>query len=274
MSKFRLLGIYREKRFSPGTFAQKDAAVLREVLLRFEKSNLPVETKAIRGEDLPAIGFEADLVLTMAQSEESLQKLESWNLADNIVNSVPAVRNCYRELMVAILAEAGVLFPKAVVLSLNDLEQSKELPFPCPMWIKRGDVHAMEKGDVVKISGKEKMPGVLEHFRCRNIKRITLQEHVEGKVYKFYGVGRGDFFRVYREGKGGKVSSGWVNDLQKLAIKAAESLGLEVYGGDAIIDSLGKIHIIDMNDWPSFSPCCEEAAEAIFRYVTSKWQLT
>lgn len=274
MNKYRLLGVYREKRFSPGTFAEKDAAVLREVLLRFGKSNLPLETRTICGEDLPAIELQPDLVLTMAQSEESLQKLGSWNLECKIVNSVAGVRNCYRELMVPVLSEASVMFPMTVILSLDDLEHNRKIPFPYPVWLKRGDVHAMEEGDVVRIDDKEMLPRVLGHFRRRNITRITVQEHVEGEVYKFYGVGRGDFFRVYPEKKGDKVTAGWINEMQRVAIRAAEVLGLEVYGGDAVIDSSGKICLIDMNDWPSFSPCRKDAAEAIFRYVTDKWQLT
>ena len=45
--------------------------------------------------------------------------------------------------------------------------------------------------------------------------------------------------------------------------RLAQLVGIEVYGGDAIIDSEGRFYIIDFNDWPSFSRCRDEAAEAI-----------
>ena len=36
-----------------------------------------------------------------------------------------------------------------------------------------------------------------------------------------------------------------------------------IYGGDVIIGSDGIARLIDLNDWPSFSACREEAADAI-----------
>ena len=32
----------------------------------------------------------------------------------------------------------------------------------------------------------------------------------------------------------------------------------------------GEIRIIDFNDWPSFAPCCEQAAEAIATLIVNK----
>ncbi|MFS6554926.1 hypothetical protein VPJ68_05445, partial [Parabacteroides distasonis] len=40
-----------------------------------------------------------------------------------------------------------------------------------------------------------------------------------------------------------------------------------MYGGDAIVTADGNFVIIDFNDWPSFSRCRDEAAEAIAEYV-------
>jgi hypothetical protein len=45
----------------------------------------------------------------------------------------------------------------------------------------------------------------------------------------------------------------------------ATSIGVIVYGGDAIVRSDGSFVIIDFNDWPTFSPCREEAAKAIIK---------
>ena len=53
---------------------------------------------------------------------------------------------------------------------------------------------------------------------------------------------------------------------------AAETLGLFVYGGDAIIGRDGSITIIDVNDWPSFAPVREEASRAIADLIFRKAQ--
>ena len=54
-----------------------------------------------------------------------------------------------------------------------------------------------------------------------------------------------------------------VSALQSEVERLAQLVGIEVYGGDAIIDRKGRFYIIDFNDWPSFSRCRDEAAEAI-----------
>ena len=50
--------------------------------------------------------------------------------------------------------------------------------------------------------------------------------------------------------------------------------GITVFGGDCIITPDGKINIIDLNDWPSFSPCAEEASEAIAAAVAETIETT
>ena len=50
-------------------------------------------------------------------------------------------------------------------------------------------------------------------------------------------------------------------------VRLSQLVGVEVFGGDAIIDEQGRFYIIDFNDWPSFSRCREEAAMAIAQCV-------
>ena len=51
---------------------------------------------------------------------------------------------------------------------------------------------------------------------------------------------------------------------------ACEELNVMVYGGDCIVSPDGQITIIDFNDWPSFAPCCNEAAQHIAKSVYAK----
>jgi len=272
LSKYRLLGVYREKRFSPG-MVEKDAAVLRGVLERLLAADLPLMIESVEGEKLPEFTYQPDFVLTMAQSSESLGKLDSWNTGTRIINSVRGVRNCYREAMISILRECNAPCPDAVVLSLNEINADFEPVYPYPVWLKRSDVHAMSEGDVVKVRNKEELSRAIDHFGEKGIKKIVVQKHVEGRVFKFYGVGKGDFFRVYSQENEELEDYNFVSNLKKVAFSVAEALELEIFGGDAVLDQKERIHIIDMNDWPSFSACCNEAAEAIFQYVTNKWKL-
>ena len=59
--------------------------------------------------------------------------------------------------------------------------------------------------------------------------------------------------------------------LQTAAERAATISGLSVYGGDAIVQADGSFYIIDFNDWPSFSPCVNAAAEAISQLILSDY---
>jgi D-alanine-D-alanine ligase-like ATP-grasp enzyme len=53
--------------------------------------------------------------------------------------------------------------------------------------------------------------------------------------------------------------------------RAAAALGLEVYGGDAIVTASGRIVLLDLNAWPSFALYREEAAERIAEYLTRRF---
>jgi glutathione synthase/RimK-type ligase-like ATP-grasp enzyme len=56
-----------------------------------------------------------------------------------------------------------------------------------------------------------------------------------------------------------------------LARQAASALGLEIYGGDAIVSEGGAMTIIDLNAWPSFALYREEAAERIASYLAERF---
>lgn len=58
--------------------------------------------------------------------------------------------------------------------------------------------------------------------------------------------------------------------LKKYSNDAADALGIDIYGGDAIISFKGDIHLIDVNDWPSFAPCRDEASVYIARCIYEK----
>lgn len=123
-----------------------------------------------------------------------------------------------------------------------------------PCWVKRNG-YAEEPSDVVFAATEEERRRALEAMHSRGISDIVCQRHREGREVKCYGVGR-TFFRP--EG---------CPALHTKALEAARRLGLDVWGADAIVSADGETHLIDINDWPSFSRCREEAAKAIAHYA-------
>src|SRR5271154_3972084 len=102
----RALGIYREPEFSPGKVGH-DAAILDTVLVELKRHG--VEVSAISAarfvDDSPA---GADLVLAMCQGERALGRLVALEQQGAIaVNSALAIRNCYRDLLLAGPGQAG-----------------------------------------------------------------------------------------------------------------------------------------------------------------------
>jgi hypothetical protein len=60
--------------------------------------------------------------------------------------------------------------------------------------------------------------------------------------------------------------------LRRAAFGAAAALGLEIFGGDAIIQPDGAPVIIDINAWPSYARYRDRAAQAIADLLTVRFQ--
>lgn len=262
---FPILGVYREQLFSPGMI-QEDAAILDITLSKLAQRGC--ETYARRAETLEIVS-PPGLVLSLAQSEHALGVLGRWQESGTpVINSVSSIRNCYRRNLVPLLKKENLPVPEGRIVSLGELELTG-LSFDgfARYWLKRGDVHAIQPGDVMPVASSRELVTALGHFRRHGIKDVLVQEHVEGEVVKFYGVGPDEYFIAFSASTGKKIDF-LVKELSKIARLSAKAVGLEVYGGDAIFTPEGEVILIDLNDWPSFSRCRESAAEAIVGYVT------
>jgi hypothetical protein len=143
-----------------------------------------------------------------------------------------------------------------------------------PVWVKRGDVHNTQEGDVV-FAETEAVERSAASTRGDRAGRAPA--HVAGDLSKFYGVGRsprraepGWFRWFYHKDQtlaGHPLDPG---RLAALANAAAGALGLEVYGGDAIATRDGLV-LLDLNAWPSFALYRDEAAPAIAAYLALRF---
>ncbi|MDE7089400.1 MAG: hypothetical protein K2O54_04710, partial [Prevotella sp.] len=125
-----------------------------------------------------------------------------------------------------------------------------------------------------------------EAFCKRGVTDHVVMAHVTGDLVKFYGVRGTGFFRYFYPTDDGETKFGDeqyngqahhysfdTSQLQADVDRLAGAVGLDVYGGDCIVRADGTYCIIDFNDWPSFSRCRDEAAEAIASLVKVKFRI-
>jgi glutathione synthase/RimK-type ligase-like ATP-grasp enzyme len=202
----------------------------------------------------------------MCQGRSALDRLMDWERNGATIMSSPrAARNTHRDMLPQQMRNAAINFPSTRLLDAIQ-HQSGAAEFKGPIWLKRGDVHAAVAADVQRLEDHAQLADALDEFQKRGISTVALQAHCSGDELKFYGIGDGDFFYWYysREPRGHSFDS---KALQQLAARAAAATGLDIYGGDVIVDRLGNLTLIDLNDWPSFAPCRDAAADAIANLI-------
>ena len=67
-----------------------------------------------------------------------------------------------------------------------------------------------------------------------------------------------------------RVTRSTPRTLRDIACRAASALGLDIWGGDAIVTPAGEIFLIDVNAWPSFALYREEAADRIAAHLAAR----
>jgi len=208
---------------------------------------------------------EAPVYITMGRRPHVLEMLaEKEREGCVVVNGSAAVQLCQkRGLLEEKLRQAGVPMPTEAVSNGS-------------YWLKRGDAPVQSVEDILFVKDKGQLEQALQQFHDRGIQDVVVSPHVEGDLVKFYGVMGTIFFHVGYPGDEGRSKLGHEQlngkphhyafseeQLKNMAERAATACGLTVYGGDAIVRPDGSFVIIDFNDWPSFSTCRKEAAEAI-----------
>lgn len=263
----RVVAIYRSSTYSPGRHRNNDAAIMDATTARLADNGWSIERLG-EGDVEAGIIPDADLYLNMCQGGVASARLLGLEERGAVILNRPSsVLGCHRHRLVRTLDASGLPFPVTVMLPTVEAPLFEtDLP-DGDFWVKRGDVHAQEAADVVRTS-RDALAGVLASFGERGVKQVAVQAHVPGPVLKFYGVGDGSLFHAFRE-DGRPVDGDTVdlNVLRRLAFAAARSVGLGVFGGDAVVPTRTHPTLVDLNDWPSFAPVREEAATAIAEFA-------
>ena len=262
----QLTGIYRATTFSPFQHAENDRLILAETTRELQRMGCRIDM--ISEEEVGHRPITAPVVYSMCQGPRANHLLT--HLHDRgrlLINSPAAVLNCYRQNLYPLLGRDCTLVPRTRLVYCDDPGNLERFFVDGgSVWVKRGDVHSTGDGDVVKVSSLDACRRVLADFRARGIRDAAIQQHTTGQVVKFYGVVGTHFFRHYTEADR-KVSRMSFSRFRPTIETVVRRMGLEVYGGDAVLTEDGQVKVIDINDWPSFASFRGEAAQAIAQRI-------
>lgn len=262
----RVLAIYRAERFSPNS-VERDKAILDAAGGRLQAAGFDVD---YINESVLTSQTEADVFLTMGRTLPVLEILDGKERNGAVViNSPMAIRACARDTIDRIMRTNGI--PAA------------PLHGTAGYWLKRGDEAAQCRDDVRYAACESDMLKVREEFASRGVNRVVTTAHVEGDLIKFYGVAGAGFFRHFYPTDDGymkfddELANGEarhyafsVEALRRDTERLAALAGTDIYGGDCIVRGDGSYAIIDFNDFPSFSRCRADAADAIAGLVVKR----
>ena len=263
-----ILAIGRAERFSPNS-VEKDAAILEYVCNELSDAGFVVRTiNEVAIESLPS---DITACITMGRCTDTLTRLaEMQRNGVTVINCPESIALCCnRRQVTETLKNAGVNVPA---------ETGSH-----GYWLKRADGVAEGPGDIRFAADDAELHSTMDSMIRDGISDVMVSAHIQGDLIKFYGVRGSGFFRTFYPGDDGQ----WKFDderrngrpqhhcfstagLHGMAEKAAEATCTDVYGGDAIIQADGTAVIIDFNDWPSFSRCRKEAAQAIAALVMER----
>lgn len=275
----RCWGVYRELAHSPGRETD-DAEILRATAEELRTRGYDVTLKS--PDELPESSSAEDappFLFVMCERIPIVERLAAWERRGaRIVNRPSGIRNTDRERTIALFGRHGVPFPESVLVETA----AGRAAFPGPCWTKRGDVHATDEGDVAFAGDEDALAENLERLSDRGIARAVVQRHVAGDLVKFYGVAglaegdeRPSWFQWFYHRDQTLANHPFDEDaLAAATTKAAAALGLEVYGGDAIVARSGAISVIDLNAWPSFALFRSQAAAHIAALLAARFART
>ncbi len=270
----KCLAILRELTNSPNRESD-DALILKATMehLRIQRVSATIMTpEQADGEDF--LGW--DMIVPMCESYSRLRRLDAWERVGRavIVNRPASVLACYRARMLAAFRERpGVLMPETELRPTQGAATPDEPAFDMSRgaWVKRGDVHNTCSHDVVFARDMKDVDAIRQDFQRREIPTMLIQRHIDGDLVKFYGVGPGQWFTwFYHDPHSARRLPFELEDLAAQAETGAAALGLEIYGGDAIVSQGGPIYLIDVNSWPSFARVRDEASVQIARRLRAR----
>ena len=280
MSDIKIAGILRAGVYSPNHIGN-DAAILNAVAEQLRKRGC--EVKIYSEEQFLAGKVDENIIINMCRDPRSISLLQKReDNGDVVINSGYGIENCTRERMTRILVGSNIPHPDSIIVNTDEMIKARLKNLEISQcWIKRADQHAMHKEDVTFVRHAVEAQEVLQEYFLRGIKRAVINRHINGQLVKFYGVKNQPFFYIFYPQENLVSQSRNIYNLKRtkiathekeildIALRAAEELGVDIFGGEFIIDDNQVTHLIDFNDWCSFAPCRNDAAPHIAKSILS-----
>lgn len=285
--KERILTIRRAPGHSPNNI-EKDAAILEAVAQCLEARGYVVDRiDEAQLTQMPLAEIQQyGRVLHMARRMPSLTRItQSGVSAINAPQAVSKVAMS-REWTFTMLRESGIQVPSFWAYDPEEDEMFQcepELQQLLPAWVKATRNQGAQPDDVMWVETPLQADSRVIELAAERVPDIIVMKHVEGDLLKVYAVTDGEnvWLRSFYPQEAGYSKFGEAEQhnsplahhpfeaktLRTIAVRIAQTLELSVFGFDAIVAPDGTIYVIDVNDWPSFSACRQEAAERIARLV-------
>lgn len=260
-TKMRVLCIFREPECSYQAL-HEDRAVLEAVGQSLSGSQASVSY--CEANEILEHLRKWDLIFAMCQSPRNIEWLKLLEGSVQIINPPVAMLNCHRQQMLLNLARYGFQHPTWELREIATLRYQDS----SGRWIKRPDLHATSGQDVLCVGSEDQLETCRRHFLHNRISEVIVQDHVEGSVVKCYAVAE-SFFHFEVKSQLAPWDLWFIEErTREMTFQIGQCLGLVVYGVEFIVTKDGQVYIIDVNDWPSFRTCVNEAADAIVRCAT------
>lgn len=274
----RYLLVGRAPEHSPNN-VERDAAILDAVAscLRQQGHEVARVNESELGATFRLQGYDA--VFHMARRLPSLARLSTSGLP--VVNDPRSVMQVAgsREYVLSMLQEAGVPVPPwwAYDPEADEMFQCEpDLQQLLPGWVKATRRNGARPDDVTWVDTPLAADTRVIELAAEAVPDIVVTRHVEGDLLKVYCVADRLLRTFYPQEQGyskfgaqeqhNSPLAHTVYDeaqLADMARRIALTLRLQVFGFDVIVAPDGSLSVIDVNDWPSFSACRDEAADSI-----------
>jgi len=292
----RLLAISRDRIYSPNCEA-KDAAVWQETmaqLMRYGWELDVIDESAWQAMRLEGISDKYQGIFHMARHSESLALMQGVQMpVFNKAGAVQLVAKSRTKTMERLQKE-GIPVPEWTACQLDQkLDASFLQRLSFPLWLKVVREDGSKPADVYFAENNAELETYLHCLETEDVIDILICKHVNGELIKCYVVldryARLRLFRWFRPKASGYSKFGEAEQhnlsladfsvdetaLVTLSQSIGKATGLQFFGFDAIVSKEdGLVRVIDVNDWPSYSMCQQEAAEAIASTVTEECKRT
>lgn len=274
MASVSVAAVLRSGIFSPNHIAN-DAAILHAVVAELRRRGCIVNVYS-ESEFVDA-DIDEDVVLAMCRGTIAVGKLQ--RLEDEgklVVNSGYGIENCIRMIMVRLLEDAGVPIPESFVVDTDvDVRRKLQKAGFGPCWVKRGDAPVHHLEDISRCRHPEEAQEILHEFFFRRIPKAVVSRYIEGESVRCYGIASSGWFHCFMPFASPGASAQEDDEalrsaMRDLCMKAAETLRVDIFGCDLVVDAERRCSIVNFDDWPSFAPIRKEASKAIARAVMER----